>query len=187
MRRMMIGALGLALFVPSLAAAQPQPGRRGPMRGPDVERPDVARTLIQNREALGLDDSQVSRLQALSAQSEQSRSELRSLRDQLGGADSLTAEQRGRLRDAMRSTMEAERATRAGIRSVLTMEQFDRAARLGEALRSLGGRGSGLRAERFGRRDGFGPRRGLPGFDRRGIREGRRGPRAVPPRRESGA
>lgn len=166
MLRITGGALVLALLVPMAAQAQ-QPRR--PMTGPRAQMPNVARALVANRAELGLDDAQVARLQELARESDTRREELRSLREQFAAADQLSDEDRTRLRTAVRSAMEAERDARQGIRSVLTVEQFDRAARLGEALRSLSPRGERMRAAPAGPRDRL--RQGRrPGFERRGPR-----------------
>jgi hypothetical protein len=164
MTRKIIGALVLTLLVPAALSAQPERRRGGPGDATVRERPNVARALIDNRAALELSDDQVSRLEALARQTDERRTELRGLREQLGGGAEITEEQRTRLRESARAALTAEREVRTGIRSVLTMEQFDRAARLGEALGGLRGGNRGVRAPRFSRGDRIGPRAGREGF-----------------------
>lgn len=174
MTRKIIGALALALLVPATLSAQQERRRAGPPGGLDRERPNVARALVANREALGLDAEQVSRLESLAQQTEQRRGEMRTLREQFGQATELTEEQRGQLRESMRSAMQSEREVRDGIRAVLTVEQADRLEVLGAALGSLG-RDRGARGARSLRNQRSGPGAGMQRF------RAERGNRWAPP------
>lgn len=172
MTRKIIGALALALLVPATLSAQQERRRGGQAGDLDRERPNVARALVANREALALDADQVSRLESLAQQAEQRRGELRTLREQFGQGTELTEEQRGQLRESMRSAMQSEREVRDGIRAVLTVEQADRVAELGAALGSLG-RDRPARGARSLRNQRSGPGNDIPRF-RAGSQRGRR-------------
>ncbi len=176
----------IALLLPiGVSAQQRQQAPRQNTMAP----PNVARLLLNSRAELGLTNDQISRLEALANTSDERQNaasaELRTLREKAAAGTELTEEERGRMRDAMRQAAEARREAGSGIRSILTMEQFDRAAMLGAALRGLGGQ----RGPALGARQGRGPGAMGPRA-RMGDRPGRFAPqqrgRFAPPRRRMG-
>ena len=177
MRNIAIMVLALAL-VPAAVSAQGM-RRGGRMGGPGAGAAPMnpAQALIDHRTDLGLSDDQVVTLEGFAKQWTGSHEAMRSTMDSLhqsGGMREMTDQQREQMRALREAMMANSRAIHDGIRSTLTAEQLEQAAKL---LPPPGrGRGGERMRGRAGRGPGFGPA-GLRAAPRAGDAR-RIGPRA---------
>jgi Skp family chaperone for outer membrane proteins len=156
MRNRAIMVLAL-LLVPAAVSAQGM-RRGGRMGGPGPGAMNPAQTLIKHRADLDLSDEQVTTLEGFAKQITASHEAMRAAMDSLhesGDMRAMTDEQREQMRALREAMMASNRTLQEGIRSTLTAEQLEQAAKfLPPPGRGRGGERMGGRA---GRRGGSGP------------------------------